>query len=72
MWLYILSIIQNVDFDMPDLYFSSTLRNPFFLYGIPGFQKRENEKNIARDPVYTDALIIKAVPGTHCHRDSGL
>ncbi|WP_454123012.1 hypothetical protein [Kosakonia sp. Marseille-Q7440] len=38
--------------------------HPFFLSGVPGFQKSENVKSIARDPVYTDALITKAVPGT--------
>ncbi len=36
----------------------------FFFLGLRDFKDARMKKRIARDPVYTDALITKAVPGT--------
>lgn len=36
----------------------------FFFLGLRDFKNARMKKNVARDPVYTDALITKAVPGT--------
>lgn len=36
----------------------------FVFLGLRNFKSARMKKSIARDPVYTDALITKAVPGT--------
>ncbi|WKW44337.1 hypothetical protein [Kosakonia cowanii] len=55
--------IGEASFDIPDIHFPALCVVLFSFWGS-GIQKREAEKSIARDPVYTDALITKAVPGT--------
>lgn len=46
------------------LTFFQHFASSFFFLGLRDFKNARMKKRIARDPVYTDALITKAVPGT--------